>query len=231
MRHSTIFSLFPLLSLCATAVTVAAAAEPVTVALPTPLYRALTAGADPEHAAGLRGQLRAALLGDGTRPAWDADCEQDRQDSDAAPGLWRQRLSDGSWLLRVECSAGAYQGSFWAVQLWRQAGPAEPGRAALLTWRVPRQNADGSRGSAFTLSNEVVLWGELSLPAAPAGGVQVEVVNRFRGIGDCGTRSRYRLHRGHVGIATLAAVFSCPDTPATVPLGPADWPVLSIFDR
>ena len=228
MRHSTIFALLSLLSLCAAATAGAAATEPAPVALPTPLYRALTLGAHPERAAGLRSQLRAAVLDGSAQPAWDADCEQDRQDSDAAPGLRRQRLPDGSWLLRLECSAGAYQGSFWAVQLWRQAGQRKPGRAALLTWPVPRQ---GAAGSPFTLSNQVVLWGELSLPAASAAGVQAEVVNRFRGIGDCGTRSRYRLHQGHVGIATLAAVFSCPDTPATVPLGPADWPVLGIFDH
>ena len=95
---------------------------PPAVVLPTDLVRALTSAKSPEADAALRRRWRNAMLGAAAGKAWDDECEQDNQNSGAAPGLARQRLPDGSWLLRLDCGAGAYQGSFWAAQVWRQAG-------------------------------------------------------------------------------------------------------------
>jgi len=196
-------------------------APPPPVALSADLYRLLTTRSALERDASLRRKLRSRLGVTGA--AWDSDCEQDNRDSGATPGLLRDALADGSWLLRAECATGAYQGSFWAVQVWRSGGRAQ---AALLAWPIGKAAPDGT-GEPFALSEQGVVWGELSLLSQGL----VELVNRFRGIGDCGTRARYEVRQGRVRIVGLAAVFSCPDTPAASPVGPSDWPIVKTFDH
>ena len=187
--------------------------------------RALASAAKPEADAALRSRLRSAVLGAAAGTAWDGECEQDNQASGAATGVARQRLPDGSWLLRLDCGAGAYQGSFWAAQVWRQAGQW---RAGVLVWPVAQAGVGvGATGQPFTLAQEVVLSGDLAL----LPGSKVEVLNRFRGLGDCGTRSAYEVKQGRVRFMVLAAVWVCPDTPASVPIGPPDWPILKSFGR
>lgn len=198
---------------------------PPAVVLPTDLVRALTSAKSPEADAALRRRWRNAMLGAAAGKAWDDECEQDNQHSGAAPGLARQRLPDGSWLLRLDCGAGAYQGSFWAAQVWRQAGQW---RGAVLAWPVAQAAAAAATiGLPFILTQELVLSGEVAM--LPDGAV--EVVNRFRGLGDCGTRSAYEVKQGRVRFMVLAAVWACPDTPASVPIGPPDWPILKTFSR
>ena len=196
---------------------------PTAAVLTASWVRALTSATKPEADAALRSRLRSAVLGAAAGTAWDGECEQDNQASGAAAGVARQRLPDGSWLLRLDCGAGAYQGSFWAAQVWRQAGQW---RAGVLVWPVAQARA-GATGQPFTLTQEVVLSGDLAL--LPGG--KVEVLNRFRGLGDCGSRSAYEVKQGRVRFMVLAAVWVCPDTPASVPIGPPDWPILKSFGR
>ncbi len=200
---------------------------PPAAVLTSSWVRAMASTAKPETDIALRSRLRSAVLGAAAGTAWDAECEQDNQASGAAAGVARQRLPDGTWLLRLDCGAGAYQGSFWAAQVWRQAGQW---RAGVLVWRVAQAQArvgGGATGQPFTLTQEVVLSGDLAL--LPGG--TVEVLNRFRGLGDCGTRSAYEVKQGRVRFMVLAAVWVCPDTPASVPIGPPDWPILKSFGR
>lgn len=205
MRHTVILA-----GLLAAAAATAAAAQPVP--LSADFYRALTTRAAPQHAADLRRGLRANLVSQAGE-AWDSECEDDQRASGAPPGLLRDRLKDGSWLLQLPCGQGAYQGSFWAVQLWREAGRAQ---AAVLVWPVPT--------APQQLRDARVLSGELAVRASG----RVELLNRFRGIGDCGTRSEYRVRQGRVHILMIAGVFQCPDTAAAA--GPGTWPVLQRFD-
>lgn len=198
-----------ILAALAALTTAVPAAEPVP--LSPDFYSALSTHRAPEQAADLRRGLRAnlvSLYGE----AWDSDCEEAQQASGAPPGLQRQRLPDGSWLLSMACSQGAYQGSFWAVHLWRNAGRVQ---AALLAWPVA--------GATGQLHDERVLAGEMVV----LKNGQIQVLTRFRGIGDCGTRSRYGLHQGRIRILELAGVLDCPDTAAAV--GPDQWPVLRRF--
>lgn len=190
------------------------------------VYRALTTGAGLESAAPLRSAMRSLWPGF----AGDADCEQEALDSGAPPGLLRQRLADGSWLVQAVCAQGAYQGSAWTAQLW--SAPGQPPQAALLCWPVPTE-----RAGALALEDRIVFWGELSAPEPDPGGAagepvaEVEIVERFRAIGDCGTRSRYRLQRGRVTLVGIAAALACPETAADTPTGPAGWPALAIPPR
>lgn len=202
---------------------------PPAAVLTSSWVRAMASTAKPETDIALRSRLRSAVLGAAAGTAWDAECEQDNQASGAAAGVARQRLPDGTWLLRLDCGAGAYQGSFWAAQVWRQAGQW---RAGVLVWPVAQAQAQarvggGATGQPFTLTQEVVLSGDLVL--LPGG--TLEVLNRFRGLGDCGTRSAYEVKQGRVRFMVLAAVWVCPDTPASVPIGPPDWPILKSFGR
>ncbi len=187
----------------------AAAAQPVP--LSHDFYRALTTRAAPEQAADLRRGLRANLVSQAGE-AWDTECEDDQRATGALPGLQRQRLRGGGWLLGVACSQGAYQGSFWAVHLWHAGGRPQ---AAVLVWPVPK--------SATVMKDERVLSGDVAVLKTG----QVEVLTRFRGVGDCGTRTRYALAQGRIHTLQLAAVFDCPETAGTA--DPERWPVLRRF--
>ncbi len=208
-------------------------APPATV--PATLLRALATDRSLESASGLRAELR-ALWADRQPvpgPPWDADCEEANRDSAATPGLIRHALADGSWLIQFACAQGAYQGSFWAAQVWAlpsaPGGPA--GRAAVLCWPVPSERAGGA-APGIELSDQVLLWGELGTVApAPATSATVEIVNRFRAIGDCGIRSHYAVERGTTRLVGLAAALTCPEAPPAAPSGPADWPTAPLPDR
>ena len=199
----------------------ASAAAPVCTAAPVAagnvLYAALTTTPDPASGAHLRAALRALWPGN----ARDADCEQEARDSGAPSGLLRQPLADGSWLVQAVCAQGAYQGSAWAAQLW--AAPGAAPQAALLCWPVPAE-----RAGRLALEDRVVVWGDVS---AAAQGAEVEIVERFRAIGDCGIRSRYRLERGRVTLVGIAAALVCPETARDPPTGPADWPEQALPGR
>ena len=220
----------------------AAAPEGPTASVPAALFRALTTATGLEAASELRAELRAlwAARRDPAGADWDAECEQANRDSGATPGLIRHPLADGSWLIEVACAQGAYQGSFWAVQVWRPgstpqtsraAARSRPALAALLRWPVASERADGAT-PAVDVSPQVVVWGELGVAArSRARCPAAEIVNRFRAIGDCGTRSRYALRRGTTRLLELAAVFACPETLPGVPVGPADWPPVPLPDR
>lgn len=194
------------------------------------VFRALSTGHAVERSAALRSALRAVLAPDA--PAWDADCEADRETTGGVPGVVRHALADGSWLIEVGCAMGAYQGSFWAAQLWRDAGSAgaaTAGKAALVVWPVAVERAATTPMSAaapaapesaaapaapgIAIEAQVVAWGELEAVApSRAGRAEVEIVNRFRAAGDCGTRSRYALQAGRAELVALAAAVVCPDT-------------------
>jgi hypothetical protein len=164
-------------------------------------------------------------------PTWDADCEAARLDSGATPGILRHSFSGGHWLLQIECALGAYQGSFWAAQVW--LAQPEAAFAAVLRWPVASAPTAAASGTtAIGLVDEAVVWGELGVVAPAAGQpAQVEIVNRFRALGDCGTRSRYALDHGTTRLVALAALFACADTVADPSPGPAGWPRVEVPDR
>jgi len=188
------------------------------------LYRAVTTGNDPEAALGLRRELR-ALLSPGLPPSGEgsaADCEAVNRDSGATPGLIRHRLGEAGWLIQFACAQGAYQGSFWAAQLWSL--PGGPAVASALCWPVPAEASGGRGAPIIAFAPQAVVWGELATVASASGGtVQAEIVNRFRAIGDCGTRSRYAVERGTARLVEATAAWTCPPTPDVEPLGPDAW--------
>lgn len=208
----------------------ASAEEQEVVALPPALFRVLIAGSGLDEAVALRGVLRALLVNGppvargGT--AWDADCEDANRDSDGTAGLIRLALADGSWLVQATCAQGAYQGSFWAAQLWI----AHPGQGvgALLRWPIAAEHLGAP--ASFELSEQVVVWGDLTVLAQPhSTRAELEILNRFRAPGDCGTRTRYALERGALRVVGLTAVFTCPESLGVS--GPAAWPALPTSDR
>ncbi len=209
----------------------ALAQEQEVVALPPTLFRVLiAAGSGLEEAVALRGVLRTLLVNGppvargGT--AWDADCEDANRDSNGTAGLIRLALADGSWLVQATCAQGAYQGSFWAAQLW--IADTGQGVGALLRWPIAAEHLGAPAN--FELSEQVVVWGDLTVLAPPhSTRAELEILNRFRAPGDCGTRTRYALERGALRVVGLAAVFTCPESLGVS--GPADWRALPTSDR
>lgn len=226
-----------LLALLAPLAAAHAAPEGARVAVAPALQRALGSGSGIESAAALRGALRALLAPDA--PAWDADCEADRRATGGAAGIIRHPLGDGSWLLQVACAQGAYQGSFWAARLWAAPhGAARPqegaGLVVLLAWPAVGEPADSASGPASAppawpaSTSQVVVRGELEAVAPRAGAdPEVEIVNRFRAAGDCGTRARYVLRGARAELVALAAAFVCPDTVGL----PGAWPRIAVPGR
>lgn len=237
LARRTLFAPFAPFALFAPLAAAHAAPEGARVAVAPALQRALASGSGIESAAALRGALR-ALLAPGA-PAWDADCEADRRATGGAAGIIRHPLGDGSWLLQVVCAQGAYQGSFWAARLWGAPhGAARPdaggGQAALLAWPVVGEPAGAAAAPASAPpawpapTSQVVVWGELEAVAPRAGAdPEVEIVNRFRAAGDCGTRARYALRGARPELVALAAVFVCPDTVGL----PGAWPRIAVPGR
>ncbi len=188
------------------------------MALPATLFADLTARPGIDREPALRQALGALWPG----RAWNSECEQDSRDSGSSPGPVRLALADGSWLVQIACAQGAYQGSSWAAQVW--PGPGATGEAALLCWPVASER-EGRAPPGLEIVDEVVVWGDLASVGTAAGQPPtVEIVNRYRAIGDCGTRSRYTLQKGRVSLVELATAFNCPDTVTDPPSGPADWP-------
>jgi hypothetical protein len=205
-----------------------------TANLPLPLFRDLTTRPESEltvdHRKAMRRHLLISISAD--QKTWDADCEAAFSNTGGpdSAGLIRLRLAEHNWLIQVQCAQGAYQGSFWAVHLWQDRGGPH---AAALQWQVPDQKApDASISAAVQMRNEVVVWGDIEVHTAWRRSTSlVEIINRFRAIGDCGTRGRYRLRHGSTQMVELAAIFRCPESLSGTVGGPDTWPLQTPFNR
>jgi hypothetical protein len=148
---------------------------------------------------------------------WPADCEEAFQGSapaDAA-GIALYELAPGRSLVEVRCAWGAYQGSqvYYLYDETRQPASALP-----LTFEI-RESPD-ERSLVRGETREV--WG---LPTFDPKTGQLEVLNKFRGPGDCGTLSTYRFVEGRVILAKLRAKVACDGQGAETP---ETWPEIPL---
>ena len=149
---------------------------------------------------------------------WPADCEESFTASAVpeAAGIEVHSLSPGRSLVEVRCAWGAYQGSqiYYLYDESRQPARGEP-----LAFEV-RESPD----EKSLVANETPeVWG---LPSFDSRTGQLEVLNKFRGPGDCGTLATYRFVDGRPRLARLRAKVACdgkgaeePERWPEVPLG------------
>jgi hypothetical protein len=118
----------------------------------------------------------------------------------------------------VRCAWGAYQGS-QVYYLYDET--REPPRGEPLTFEV-RESPDEK---SLVANRTPEVWG---LPTFDPGRGQLEVLNKFRGPGDCGTLATYRFVDGQPHLSRLRAKAACdgkgaeePEKWAEVPLAGA----------
>jgi hypothetical protein len=144
---------------------------------------------------------------------WPASCERSWRSSGATGAgveLWRTRA--GGHLVAVSCFLGAYQGTSMLYLL-----PARGG-GRLLRLRLYVDTGDGiprARTRTMILGN---------LAFHPSSG-RLAVLDKWRGLGDCGVYSVFRLRRGAFRPVEARAKTSCNGKP---PYDPTRWPKLPL---
>jgi hypothetical protein len=148
---------------------------------------------------------------------WPADCEEAFQGSAAvdAAGVSLDEISPGRSLVEVRCAWGAYQGSqvYYLYDETRQPAGALP-----LTFEIRESPDDRSLVRGETRE----VWG---LPTFDPRTRELQVLNKFRGPGDCGTLATYRFSDGKARLAKLRAKVACDGQGAEAPEA---WPEIPI---
>jgi hypothetical protein len=119
---------------------------------------------------------------------WPDECEEAYEGtmSKAAAGLQFHELAGGQYLVEVLCTSGAYQGyQFYSYLDETKSPPA----ARLLTFQTFQSEGEGAPKKAETQE----MWGLATFDAASKS---LEIHNRYRGPGDCGSLATYEFPDG-----------------------------------
>lgn len=132
---------------------------------------------------------------------WPDSCEEafDSTMNKETAGLEFYNLSEKQYLIEVICTFGAYQGFQVYSYLDETKSPAD---AKLLTFP-----AYGSKDENKLEKKETEeLWGVSEFDFKTK---QLTILNKFRGLGDCGTLATYGFHGGDVQLKELRAKLTC----------------------
>ncbi|HKG21470.1 MAG TPA: DUF1176 domain-containing protein [Blastocatellia bacterium] len=142
---------------------------------------------------------------------WPDECEQafDYPDKSLA-GIEANRLAEGRYLVAVTCTLGAYQG-YQLYYLYDETKP-EPA-AKLLTFESRESQEDDS----LTATQTTEVWGQ---PTFDEKTKELKVLNRFRGVGDCGFLATYEFVDGEPKLKELRAKPACDGKDGG---GPEKW--------
>jgi hypothetical protein len=142
---------------------------------------------------------------------WPASCERDWQSGHpSTSGVYVWRTAAGGRLVAVSCILGAYQGT---QRLWLLNAA---GRPAPLTLHV---YADPGSGKPTPMRKREILGG---MVFAPASG-RLTLLDKARGLGDCGIYSVFRLSGARLVPVETRAKTACD---GKLGGGPARWPKL-----
>jgi hypothetical protein len=142
---------------------------------------------------------------------WSDDCEQGFAYGDETGGVAVMEVAPQRSVVEVVCALGAYQG--WQHYFLFDE-THEPPTARLLSLRV--YGEDG-------FSDSAEIWGRSELDPARH---ELVVTNVFRGIGDCGVRSKYRFAKDALELVEVRAQLACEDDPE--PVEPEQWPIVKV---
>jgi hypothetical protein len=144
---------------------------------------------------------------------WPASCEaswrSSRTPGAGIGGVWT--LAGGRRLVAVDCTLGAYQGTSMLYLLdaaRRSTGP--------LVLRIYRDLGSGKP----TAGRTTLVLGTLTFSTRTR---TLTVLDKFRGVGDCGLYSVFRLSGERLVAVTARAKLACDGKP---PYDPRRWPPL-----
>ena len=145
---------------------------------------------------------------------WSDDCEEGFDYGDATGGIDVMEIAPHQSIVQVVCTLGAYQG-YQHYFLFDET--TTPPVAKLLSLRI--YGEDEHEKAGFSTTDEI--WGRPELDSAKH---ELVLTNVFRGIGDCGVRSRYRFANGTAELVEVRAHLRCDGKPSE----PARWAVVKL---
>jgi hypothetical protein len=146
--------------------------------------------------------------------SWPSGCEQSWRLTHAiGAGVDLESAGSSGQLVTVSCYLGAYQGD--AVLYLITPSDKAIGPLVLQIYRDP-----GNGHPRLTRQTEIL--GILGFSHATG---TLAVFDEFRGLGDCGIYSRYRLDGNHFLLIEARAKTACDGKP---PFAPQSWPKLPI---
>lgn len=133
---------------------------------------------------------------------WPESCEEGfHYPNKSWGGLRFYKLADQKYLVEVTCTLGAYQG----FQMYFYLDEAKSSPASrLLTFETYEATDRGEKSLVHKRTSE--LWGT---PEFNPGTKQLTVLNRFRGLGDCGSFATYEFRSGNPVLKGFRAKLTC----------------------
>lgn len=131
---------------------------------------------------------------------WSDECEQAFDYPDKSyGGIEFYELAEKRYLVQVTCTGGAYQG-YQVYYFYDEA--QQPPTAKLLTF----ESRESQDEKSLTRTQATEMWGQ---PTFDQKTKELKVLNKFRGIGDCGILATYGFANGEPVLKELRAKLAC----------------------
>lgn len=133
---------------------------------------------------------------------WSNECEQEFQAGPGGqPGLQFYKLGGETRLAEVACASGAYQGS-QQYYLFSESDRSQPVKQL----QLPTYEATGADGKHLVGKEETEITG---LPEFNNSAKTLTILDRYRGIGDCGSYATYVFDGDRVLLKEFRAKLDC----------------------
>jgi hypothetical protein len=154
-----------------------------------------------------------------TQLKWPQDCEDsfDYPDKSFA-GLAFFELSANRYLVQVTCTLGSYQGAYVFLLLDESRSPSD---SKLLRF-VDYEDSGESGPNRLQKHKVTQLTGT---PEFDADKKQLRLINKFRGLGDCGFMSTYSFTKDQPELVLFQAKLECD---GKGPFNPQEWKKMSL---
>jgi hypothetical protein len=146
-----------------------------------------------------------------SRLNWPQDCEStfDYPDKSFA-GVTFYELSRGQNLVQVTCTLGSYQGTYVFMLLVESVSPA---KTTLLHFVAYEDSGEQGPGR-LQKSDTTELTGT---PEFDSTTKQLRVLDKFRGLGDCGLQATYSFSKGQPELTLLQGKLNCDGKASSSP--------------
>lgn len=149
---------------------------------------------------------------------WPDDCESTFDYPDKSmSGLAFYELSPKRYLVQVTCTLGSYQGTYVFLLLDESASPSTSKLLKFVSYQDSGE--PGPNRISKTQSSELT-----GTPAFDGAAKQLQVVDKFRGVGDCGFQTIYGFAKEQPELILVRGKMDCDGKPSN----PKDWKKLTL---